>query len=130
MGKPKYNTWCGLSFERLCFAHLPQIKQKLGISGVSTKTYSFYSKDAQIDMVIERGDNVIDIFEMKYSGSPFAITKKYSDELNNKISTFRASVKKRMSIHLVVVTSDGLQQNEYAASLVQNTILLDDLFCI
>ena len=73
---------------------------------------------------------MIDIFEMKYSGSPFAITKKYSDELNNKISTFRASVKKRMSIHLVLVTSDGLQQNEYAASLVQNTILLDDLFCI
>ena len=26
-----YHTWCGLSFERLCMAHLPQVKQALGI---------------------------------------------------------------------------------------------------
>lgn len=130
MGTPKYNTWCGLSFERLCFAHLPQIKQVLGISGVSTKTYSYYTKDAQIDMVIDRGDHIINICEMKFTDMPFSIGKKYADILKNKIYSFKASLKKPRSIYLIMIASDGLQQNEFATSLVQNTIMLDELFCI
>lgn len=35
-GMPKYNAWWGLAFERVCFAHVDQIKHKLGISGVLT----------------------------------------------------------------------------------------------
>ena len=31
--------WCGLAFERVAFQHEEQIKRKLGISGVVTRTY-------------------------------------------------------------------------------------------
>ena len=64
-------SWCGLAFERVCFQHIPQIKQALGISGVVTNTYSWQVKDdpvygagAQIDMLIERADNTINICKM------------------------------------------------------------------
>lgn len=40
-GKPEYNTWCGLAFERVCLQHVEQIKAKLGIQGVITTVYSW-----------------------------------------------------------------------------------------
>ncbi|MBQ9363648.1 MAG: AAA family ATPase [Bacteroidaceae bacterium] len=125
---PTYNTWCGLSFERLCLAHLPQIKAALGISGVSTNTYSFYSREAQIDMVIERGDQLINVCEMKFTDMPFVITKSYVDKLKQKVQAFSQTLKKRRSVQLVIISSAGLCPNDYSVNLVQKTISLEDLF--
>src|SRR5574344_2375524 len=41
LGSPKYNTWCGLAFERACLWHADQIKKKLGISGILTNEYEW-----------------------------------------------------------------------------------------
>jgi hypothetical protein len=53
----RHRAWSGYAFEQVCLSHLPQIKQKLGISGVLTNTYSWISNNkengAQIDLVIE-----------------------------------------------------------------------------
>lgn len=40
-GKPEYNTWCGLAFERVCLQHIEQIKAKLGIQGIISTVYSW-----------------------------------------------------------------------------------------
>jgi hypothetical protein len=57
------NAWNGYAFEQVCLAHIPQIKTKLGISGVLTNTSTWRSSDfepgAQIDLVIERSDRII-----------------------------------------------------------------------
>ena len=79
-GKPEYNTWCDLAFERVCLQHVEQIKVKLGIQGVITTVYSWSvagSKEklgAQIDLLIDRNDDVINLCEIKYSKAPFQIT--------------------------------------------------------
>lgn len=125
---PSYHTWCGLSFERLCMAHLPEIKQTLGISGISTSTFSFYSKSAQIDMVIERADNFVNLCEMKFTDQPFDITKAYAEKLMIKKAELLQHIKKRRTINLVMITSNGLHHNDYSINLVQNEIVLDDLF--
>lgn len=70
MGTPTYSAWRGLSFERLCLPHLPQIKQALGISGISTQTFAYYSKEAQIDLVIDRGDKIVNLCEIKFYAGP------------------------------------------------------------
>lgn len=127
-GRPAMNTWKGLAFERLCLAHLPQMKQVLGISGVSTNSYSYYSKTAQIDLVIERGDRVITVCEMKYYDGPLSISRDYADKLRNKIDAVKSAVKKRFTYYLVMVSVDGIRQNEYSSSLVQQEIRLDSLF--
>ena len=128
MNTPQYNTWCGLSFEHLCMTHLAEIKQKLGIQGVSTSTYALHHKDAQIDMVIERGDNIVNLCEMKYSDEPYYIEKRYADSLRNKRSVLRGLIKKKQSVSIVMVTANGLKQNQYSAELVQNEVQLSDLF--
>lgn len=115
--------------------HINQVKQRLGISGVSTQLYSWRSKSdagaveraAQIDMVIERGDNTINLCEMKFSESEFAINKDYEKILRNKIVRFREETKTRKSIQLTFISSYGLQRNMYSG-IAQNEVVLNDLF--
>ncbi len=79
-------------------------------------------------MVIERGDNIVNLCEMKYSDEPFTIEKRYADSLRNKRSVLRSLIKKKQSVSIVMVTTNGLKQNQYSSELVQNEILLSDLF--
>jgi uncharacterized protein len=88
-----YRTWSGYAFEQVCLYHLDEIKYALGISGVDTHSSSWRSvakkNGAQIDLVIDRRDEVINLCEMKFSIHPFTIDKKYESELRNKIGTFK-----------------------------------------
>jgi len=130
---PGHNAWRGLSFEMLCRQHTKQIKAKLGISGVATEIYTFSSKShgktkgAQIDLIIDRRDQVINICEMKFTTSPYRITKTYQQTLQNKLDAFRQWSSSKKALHLTMVTSYGLKQSEYN-DIVQNVITLDDLF--
>ena len=107
----------------------------MGIAGVSTNLYSWRSKSsgeaderaAQIDMVIERGDNTINLCEMKFSEGEFAINKDYDKILRNKIARFMEETKTRKSIQLTFISSHGLQRNMYSG-IAQNEVVLDDLF--
>jgi uncharacterized protein len=111
--------------------HIEQIKRKLGISGVQCKTASWRSNSAetgaQIDLLIERKDQIINLCEMKYSTDVFSIDKSYDLMLRNKIGAFRQESKTRKAVHLTMVTTYGIKQNEYAG-MIQNEIVMDDLF--
>ena len=129
---PKYRAWSGYAFEQVALYHLPQIKQALGISGVQTSVSSWrsMSKDpgAQIVLVIDRRDQVINLCEMKYSVNPFSIDKRYVEELRNKIGVFRQETNTRKSVFLTMITTFGLKTNSYSAGLVQNDLRMDVLF--
>jgi hypothetical protein len=128
---PKYNTWKGLAFEELCHNHIHQIKKKLGILGVLTKAYQWCSKSvnpgAQIDLVIERKDDTVNLCEIKYSKDKFVISNKYKSELNQKIDAFIQETNTNMSIHLTMITTAGVAQNIHS-DIVTNEVLLDDFF--
>lgn len=131
---PLRNSWEGLAFERVCFGHIKQIKQALGISGVSTKIYSWQVRDdsvagkgAQIDMIIERADQVINLCEMKFSSSEFTMVKSYDESLRHKYARFRETQNNRKAIHLTLITPYGLTENIYQYSF-QKVITADDLF--
>ena len=131
LNTPTHNAWAGYAFELLCLHHINKIEQALGISGVQTEVYSWRSQKvvdgAQIDLVINRADNVINVCEVKFWDSPFTITKKYHNELLNKIEAFRIETKCKKAIHLVMITTYGLVKNEYT-SIAQKEITMDDLF--
>lgn len=130
---PRFYAWAGISFEILSACHISEIKQKLGISGVATNVYSWRGKGeasgrgVQIDLVIERADNTIDICEMKFTEQEFTITKDYDKVLSRKLATFVEETKTRKSVQLVFVTSNGLLRNMYSGR-VQAEVTLDDLF--
>jgi hypothetical protein len=121
----------GFAFEKLCLLHIPQIRHALGISGVLTGVYSWRSKTyepgAQIDLVIERGDHVINLCEMKYSSEEYVIDKQYDQNLRNKRGAFNAETRTKCAAHTTMITTYGLKRNMYQA-MIPFEVTLDDLF--
>lgn len=131
MGKPRQNTWYGLAFERVCMLHIPQIKRRLGIEQIHTEYYSWRSKEskpaAQIDLLIERADHLINLCEIKYSQAPYTITKDEDMRIRNRVADFVAETGVRQGIIVTLITTYGLRQNPYS-SVAQSQLSLDDLF--
>lgn len=124
---PSRRTWSGYSFEQLCLQHIRQIKWKLGISGVQSDICAWKDNGGQIDLVIDRRDQTINLCEMKFSQSEFEITKKYDEHLRQRMEKFRAATKTRKALHQTFVTTYGIKKNMYSGN-VQNEVRLDDLF--
>jgi len=128
---PLHRSWSGYAFEQVCLAHINQIKQKLGITGVQSKAASWRStltdKGAQVDLLIDRRDQVINLCEMKYADGEFEIDKKYSQVLLNKAQAFRKESKTRKAVYLTMVSTYGVKPNSYSA-IVQSEVTMDDLF--
>ncbi len=128
---PEYYAWRGNSFEIVCLLHVPQIKAALGIAGVESSEYSWKSKKkeggAQIDLLIDRADDVINLCEMKCTDKEFEVSVKYKADLINKVDTFIDEVKPGKAIHITLITSNGFKKNEYS-EIVQNIIDPEKLF--
>ena len=123
---PLVNTWMGLAFERVCMEHIEQIKVKLGISGVLTEVNSWYCKadldngvfGSQIDMLIVRKDQVINLCEMKYSQSEYTITEKVDRNIRNKISDLITVSGTKYAIYPTIITTYGLVENSYSQWMI------------
>ena len=128
---PAYYAWCGLAFEMVCLHHIGQIRQALGISGISSNVFAWKSKrskpGAQIDLLIDRRDDVINLCEMKFSRDVFSIDAAYEKELIRKQEVLRQETKTKKAIWITMITLSGLQKNEYREQVVCE-ICGDDLF--
>jgi AAA+ ATPase superfamily predicted ATPase len=128
---PSHNAWAGFSFELICQSHIAQIRRKLGISGVVTYTSSWRGRNeddgVQIDLILDRNDNVINVCEVKFSKKEFVITKNYDKNLRNKAWTFAEKARTKKAIHITMLTTYGVKRNEYWND-IQSEVLLDDLF--
>ena len=128
---PSHSAWAGYAFELLCLLHIQQIRKALGISGVMTEIYSWKSKThdpgAQIDLVIDRGDKIVNLCEMKYSSSEYVISKATDLNLRNKRSAFLEETHTRKAAHTTMITTYGLRKNAYQAG-IPFEVTLDDLF--
>lgn len=125
-------TWRGLAFENVCFNHIPQIKKALGISGVSTKESAWSKRKGeesgtQIDMLIERKDDIVNMCEMKFYGSEFSVDKNYDLVLRNRVSLLSKELSPKMAICSILITTFGLKYNEYSGDFYK-VITMDDLF--
>lgn len=120
-------TWRGLAFERLCFAHLQKIKQKLGISGILTNTCSYYSGQAQVDMVINRADRAVTVCEMKFSERPYLISKAEWNKIEVRLKEVQKHFKQK-TLFLAMITANGVVSNKYSMNYIQQEVDLDDLF--
>jgi AAA+ ATPase superfamily predicted ATPase len=131
-GDASYRVWSGLAFEQLCELHVQQIKKALGIYGVSTHVASWRSSPghvpgAQIDLLIDRRDDVINICEMKFAKTPHLIDKRESEDLQRRIQVFADQTGTRKALHLTMVTPYGLASGSYSGA-VQSQVTMDDLF--
>ena len=126
-----FYAWRGNAFEIVALCHIQQIKKCLGISGVSSEEYSWKSiqknNGAQIDLIIDRRDDVMNICEMKYSDDEYVIDSEYEKEIIHKVELFRKEVEPEKALHVTLVTVSGLKKNEHS-DVVLNIIKGEDLF--
>lgn len=132
--KSGFAAWSGYAFENICMMHVGQIKKALGISGVYTTTSSWMFKGndalpgAQIDMIIDRADQTINLCEAKFTKENFAITKKYAAELRMKKSVFKQATQTKKLIFTTLLTTFPALKNQYYIGEIDNEITMDKLF--
>ncbi len=128
-------SWMGLTFELICLEHHEQIKKGLGINGMATSVSTWRyipdknnsSSGAQVDMVIERADRIIHLFEIKFNTRKFNITKEYEKKVRERLWLFQEVTKTTKAVVQTFVTTYGLS-NSNAWSIVHSEITMDDLF--
>lgn len=128
----RYQAWKGYAFEQVCLSHIRQIKRALGIQGIVSQSAAWQSTDAdtsaQIDLLIDRKDRVINVFEIKFSENPYTISQTYAAQLAQKIAFFKEKTQTRKSIFLTMLTPFGVQPNAYASAMLQHNLTMDVLF--
>ena len=128
---PAYYAWRGNAFEIACVNHVKEIKRALGVEAVETECFPWSSSAAepsvQIDLVIERKDQVTNICEMKFTDGEFSIDAAYEKELRRKVQAFRSESKTRNAVQLAMVCARGMKANAHSwdAACV---VTADDLF--
>ena len=126
-------VWEGLAFERLCLQHVREIKAALGISGVISNDCSWQiartaeHDGAQVDLLIDRKDGVINLCEMKFASAEYEIKEPEERRMRARKELFKETVGTRKAVHLTYVTTYGLKRNKHSG-IVQSEVTLDDLF--
>ena len=135
---PSHRAWCGYAFEQVCLHHIKQIKRALGIEGVQTKVCAWSqpastdangkkTEGAQIDLVIDRRDQTINLCEMKFSMNPFEITPSYLEHIIHRRELFRQATGTKKALHLTFITTYGVVKNAQYG-MIQSEVTMDNLF--
>lgn len=130
----EFKSWSGYAFESLCIKHLPQMEKALSIGGVFSEASGFTHRGTadfpglQIDLVLDRKDHVINLFEMKFYHEPWLLSKADAAELWDRVALFKRLSKTNKQVFLTVVTPFGMRKNEHSLGVVDSEVTMDDLF--
>ena len=127
LGTSAHNARARLAFERLCLQHVDQIREALRIGGAHTNVHAWRSTRAQIDVLIDRDDGIVNLCEMKFAADEFEVTVTDDRDMKRRMAELRELSGTRKSLHGTYVTTYGLKKNSYAKN-VQSEVILDDLF--
>ena len=126
--KQSYISWAGFNFETICLKHVPQIKKALKIEGIHSISSSWSGEDAQVDLVIKRNDHWINLCEMKFYNSEYKIGKNEFENLKNKVEKFKNETGTKDAVVITMMTTYGVQKNEYFHQIVENNFTMEILF--
>ena len=126
-------AWRGVAFEQVCWQHIIQIKRALGIEGVRTSISAWNQKGtesktgAQVDMLIMRDDNIVNLCEMKFASTLYSIDKEEEQKILHRIEALSNTLSDKQKVHLTLITTYGLQYGKHSGK-IQKTINCEDLF--
>ncbi len=126
-----FKLWLGYAFENFCFKHIDKIKQHLGIAGIISNQYSHNIKSTainsggQIDLIIDRNDQCINLCEIKFYDKPFVINKQYESLLNQRVQNFKWETGTKKTVFLTFITKWGVKNNNH---LIDNEVLLNHFY--
>jgi AAA+ ATPase superfamily predicted ATPase len=130
-----YAIWCGMAFEAVCRKHLDKIKAGLKIKVGALESVWRYvppkgskEKGAQIDLIIDRDDRIINLCEIKFFSSEFVIDKTYTQKLLQKKEVFNLKVNPKKTLFLTMITTFGVKENDYFDEYIQQSLTMECLF--
>ena len=123
-----YTSWAGFNFETICLKHVSEIKKALKIEGIHSTNSSWSTEGAQVDLVIKRADNWINLCEMKFYNTPFTIGKNEFKDLKNKVSKFKEDTSTKDAVVVTMITTYGVVENENFHEIVENSFDMKILF--
>jgi len=129
-----WKSWSGYAFESICLKHVPAIKKALGISGIYSEASAYYLKTGafgrgiQIDLLIDRNDHAINIFEIKFYQSPFTMSKEQADDARMKVAIFKSATATSKQVFFTLLTTFPLVPNEHSLGTVARALNMDCLF--
>jgi uncharacterized protein len=130
----QWKTWSGYAFENVTLKHVDQLKTVLGIKGIYSTQGSFIARATedqpgiQIDFLIDRSDMTINVCEAKFYTSEIEVTATDARQLRSKVEVFRKISQTRKHIFLTLITTFGLKSNKHSIGLIDQVIIMDDLF--
>ena len=81
----------------------------------------------QIDLVIDRRDQTINLCEMKFSMGKFEITPQNLRHLTDRRELFRRTTGTSKALHLTMVTTYGIAHNAQSG-MIHSEVTMDDLY--
>jgi AAA+ ATPase superfamily predicted ATPase len=126
--KQEYISWCGYAFETICLKHSLALKKGLKCDQIRSENYAWSNANAQIDLVIDRDDNIVDLCEIKFSNDEISIDEEYLRKLRKKENEFRASTRTKKSIQTILISTWGVKENQYSSAIVTKNLTVDCLF--
>ncbi len=127
-------VWAGYAYENLCLKHLEQIKNAMGIAGVYAESSTFLlkgnetEKGVQIDMVLDRNDQTINLFEIKFYNAEYVLTESEAKALRNLKAIFETKTGTRKRLMMTMITTFGIKHNQHSIGLIEQSLTMDDLF--
>lgn len=128
--EPEINTWRGIAFENVCMQHVPQIKGALGVYAVASKESALViqgsenAKGTQVDLLIDRGDDIVNVCEMKYMRSKSRMTSEYQETIQDRMVNIEREFPDK-TIHMTLVSTNPYDN---ASDVFQSVIAIEDLF--
>jgi AAA+ ATPase superfamily predicted ATPase len=126
-------AWRGIAFEEVCWQHINEIKRALEVGGVKANISAWRLKGddnstgIQIDLIIDRADNVVNLCEMKFASGEYQIDKDEELKLRKRIDTLKETLSAKKTVHLTMVSTYGIAYGKHTG-IVQRSITIDDLF--
>ena len=84
-------------------------------------------KGAQIDLLIDRNDDTINLCEMKYTNAPYVITEEEDSRIRNRKETFIRETGTEKTVLVTMITTFGLAPGGYSDD-IQCQLTMEDLF--
>lgn len=131
-----WKSWTAHAYECLCFKHVEGIKAALGLAAVQTRVSKWEYKPprqskesgAQIDLIIDRADNCINLCEIKFYQGEFSVSKEEAQNLRRKKECFERVTKIRKPTFTTLMTTRGTKHNDHFLSAVDQEVTMDALF--
>jgi uncharacterized protein len=129
-----WKSWSGFAFENICLQHIEPIKAKLGIASVHTRQFNYLAKSSadepgiQIDLLIDRNDQCINLCEIKYRQASYVLDSDEASKIRQRVQTFKQLTGTKKHIFVTLIAPYGLQSNQYSIGLIDQVVTMDDLF--